>query len=47
MVPLSERRHRLYTPEIPEVKRGLLLRLQELCAAMEDREAARAHVSVP
>ena len=40
MVPLSERRHRLYTPEIPEVKRGLKLRLQELCEAGEDREAA-------
>ena len=40
MVPLSERRHRLYAPEIPEVKRGLKLRLQELCEAREDREAA-------
>ncbi|NQT09423.1 hypothetical protein HQ586_10125 [Candidatus Bathyarchaeota archaeon] len=27
LVPLSERRHRLYTPEIPEVMRGLKLRL--------------------
>ena len=40
MVPLSERRHRLYTPEIPEVKRGLKLRLQKLYEAKEDREAA-------
>ena len=40
MVPLSERRHRLYSHEIPEVKRGLKLRLQELCEAKEDREAA-------
>ena len=40
MVPLSERRHRLYNHEIPEVKRGLKLRLQELCEAREDREAA-------
>ncbi len=40
MVQLSERRHRLYTPEIPEVKRGLKLRLRELCEAREDREAA-------
>ncbi len=40
MVPLSERRHRLYSIEIPEVKRGLKLRLQELCEAREDREAA-------
>jgi hypothetical protein len=37
---LSERRHRLYTPEIPEVKRGLKLRLRELCEAKEDLEAA-------
>ncbi len=37
---MSERRHLLYTHEIPEVKRGLLLRLQELCEAMEGREAA-------
>jgi len=40
MVPLSERRHRLYTPEIPEVKRGLKLRLRELCETEKDREAA-------
>ena len=40
LVPLSERRHRLYTPEIPEVKRGLKLRLRELCEASEDLEAA-------
>ncbi len=40
MVPLSERRHRLYSIEIPEVKRGLKLRLQELCEVREDREAA-------
>ena len=33
-------RRRLYSPEIPEVKRGLKLRLQELCEAGEDREAA-------
>ena len=40
MVPLSERRHRLYSIEIPEVKRGLKLRLQELCEVEKDREAA-------
>ena len=40
MVPLSERRHRLHTPEIPEVKRGLKLRLRELCEAWEDEESA-------
>ena len=37
---MSERQHRLYNHEIPEVKRGLKLRLQELCKAREDREAA-------
>jgi hypothetical protein len=37
---LSERRHRLYSIEIPEVKRGLKLRLQELCEAKEDEETA-------
>jgi hypothetical protein len=42
LVPLSERRHRLYTPKIPEVKRGLKLRLQEFYEAREDGEAARA-----
>ena len=40
MVPLSERRHRLYDHEIPEVKRGLKLRLQELYEARKDLEAA-------
>ena len=40
MVPLSERRHRLYSIEIPDVKRGLKLRLQKLCEAKEDLEAA-------
>lgn len=37
---MSERRHRLYDHEIPEVKRGLKLRLQVLCEAREDEEAA-------
>jgi hypothetical protein len=41
---LSERRHRLYAPEIPEVKRGLKLRLRELCEVKEDR--ARAQLPV-
>jgi hypothetical protein len=40
MVPLSARRHRLYNHEIPEVKRGFKLRLQELCEAGEDQEVA-------
>ena len=42
MVPLSERPHRMYNHEIPEVKRGLKLRLQEFYEAREDGEAARA-----
>ena len=37
---MSERRYRLYSIEIPEVKRGLKLRLREFCEAGEDREAA-------
>ena len=41
MVPLSERRHRLYSIEIPEVKRGLKLRLQELCEAQKDQEVEK------
>ena len=35
MVPLSERRHRLYGDEIPEVVEGLRLRLSHL---LEERE---------
>jgi len=35
MVPLSERRHRLYNDEIPEVVEGLKLRLSHL---LEERE---------
>ena len=38
--PLSERRPRLYEHEIPEVRRGLLLRLQELCQEEKDKESA-------
>jgi hypothetical protein len=40
MVPLSERRHRLYGDEIPEVIQGLRLRLEGLLEAEEDRERA-------
>jgi hypothetical protein len=40
MVPLSERRHRLYQHEIPEVVKGLVLRLQQLLKKREDRESA-------
>ena len=40
MVPLSERRHRLYPHEIPEVVEGLKLRLERLLEAREDPEKA-------
>lgn len=40
MVPLSERRHRLYSHEIPEVIEGLKLRLEELLDEREDPERA-------
>ena len=35
-VPLSERRHRLYSHEIPEVIEGLVLRLEKLLEKRED-----------
>ena len=41
MVPLSARRHRLYEPEIPEVIRGLLLRLEQLQKDKNDPETAK------
>jgi hypothetical protein len=40
MVPLSERRHRLYPHEIPEVIEGLRLRLENLVEERVDRESA-------
>jgi len=40
MVPLSERRHRLYSHEIPEVIKGLRLRLETLVEAKEEPEDA-------
>ena len=40
MVPLSERRHRLYSHEIPEVVEGLMLRLEVLLERREDLERA-------
>ena len=43
MVPLSERRHRLYEQEIPEVIAGLVLLLKQLLK--ERREAERAEVA--
>lgn len=39
-VPLSERRHRLYEHEIPEVARGLKLRLEQLLETEEDQANA-------
>lgn len=40
MVPLSERRHRLYNHEIPEVIAGLRLHLERLVESKEERERA-------
>jgi len=40
MVPLSERRHRLYEDEIPEVVEGLKLRLSHLLEKMEEEDKA-------
>ena len=41
MVPLSEKRHRLYPHEIPEVINGLLLRLEELTKKRKEEEKAK------
>ena len=40
MVPLSERRHRLYSNQLPEVVEGLRLRLEHLLEARDDLERA-------
>ena len=40
MVPLSERRHRLYKQEIPDVILGLKLRLEQLLKEKSDLERA-------
>ena len=40
MVPLSERRHRLYPHEIPEVIQGLILRLELLGKERKSEEKA-------
>ncbi len=37
---MSERRHRLYSHEIPEILEGLRLRLEELIEKREDPERA-------
>ncbi len=39
-VPLSERRHRLYSHEIPDILEGLRLRLEVLLEKIEDSERA-------
>jgi hypothetical protein len=41
MVPLSERRHRLYSNELPQVIEGLRLRLEYLLETQEDQESAK------
>ena len=41
MVPLSEKRHRLYESEIPEVILGLRLRLAQLLEDKNDPEKAQ------
>jgi hypothetical protein len=42
MVPLSEKRHRIYESEIPAVKEALKLLLLNLYEAREEREKAEA-----
>jgi hypothetical protein len=39
LVPLSEKRHRLYSHEIPEVIQGLLLRLEKLIKINDEEKA--------
>ena len=40
MVPLSEKRHRLYPHEIPEVINGLILHLEKLTKERNEEEKA-------
>ena len=40
MVPFSERRHRLYKQEIPDVILGLKMRLEQLLKEKSDLERA-------
>jgi hypothetical protein len=42
MVPLFERRHRIYESEIPAVKEGLRLLLLRLYETREERDKAEA-----
>jgi len=41
MVPLSEKRHRLYFHEMPEIIQGLILRLEQLAEDRKEEEKAR------
>jgi len=41
MVPMSEKRHRLYPHEIPVILQGLILRLEQLAEKREEEEKAR------
>ena len=41
MVPMSEKRHRLYPHEIPEVLQGLVLRLEKLLIERKHEEKAK------
>ncbi len=41
MVPLPEKRHRLYNHEISEVIQGLLLRLEKLTEERKEEEKAK------
>ena len=41
MVPLSEKRHRHYNHEVPEIIQGLFLQLEQLAKMREEKETAR------
>ncbi len=41
MVPMSEKRHRLYPNEIPEVIQGLILRLEKLVEERKEEKKAK------
>jgi hypothetical protein len=40
-MPLSDKRHRLYPHEIPEIIQGLILRLEKLVAEGNEEEKAK------
>ena len=41
MVPLPEKRHRIYEDELEQVTKGLILRLGELLESEEDQESVK------